>query len=63
MNENSVDKLLFETDNLNWNKLVIPDKWGNVTNNIDIEDVFTREELLTAKSVADFVIGNESGGR
>ena len=58
-NENSIDRLLFETDNLNWNKLVIPDKWGNMTNNIDIEDVFNHEELLTAKSVADFVIGNE----
>ncbi len=58
-NENSVDRVIFNTDNRNWNKIVIPDKWGNMTNNINIEDVFTREELLTAKSVADFVIGNE----
>lgn len=59
-NENSADKLIYETDNANWNKLVIPDKWGNMTNNISIEDVLTREELLTAKSVADFVIKPES---
>ncbi|MCM1008286.1 MAG: SNF2-related protein [Ruminococcus flavefaciens] len=58
-NEDSVDRVIFNTDNGNWNKLVIPDKWGNLTNNISIEDVFTREELQTAKSVADFVIGND----
>lgn len=59
-NENSADKLIYETDNANWNKLVIPDKLGNMTNNISIEDVLTREELLTAKSVADFVIKPEN---
>ena len=58
--ENSVDRLLYETDNMNWNKLVIPDKWGNMTNNISIEDVLTHEELLTAKSVADLVIKPEN---
>ncbi|MCM1529771.1 MAG: SNF2-related protein [Alistipes sp.] len=58
-NENSVDRVIFNIDNKEWNKLVIPDKWGNMTNNINIEDVFTSEELQTAKSVADFVIGNE----
>lgn len=57
--EDSVDRVIFNTDNGNWNKLVILDKWGNMTNNISIEDVFSREELQTAKSVADFVIGNE----
>lgn len=59
-NDDSVDKLIFNTDGNNWNRLVIPDKWGNMTNNIKIEDVLTREELLTAKSVADFVIKPEN---
>lgn len=59
-NENSVDRIIFNTDGGNWNKIVIPDKWGNMTNNINIEDVLTREELLTAKSVADFVIKPEN---
>lgn len=59
-NEDSVDRLIFNTDGNNWNRLVIPDKWGNMTNNIKIEDVLTREELLTAKSVADLVIKPEN---
>lgn len=58
--EDSVDRLIFNTDGNNWNRLVIPDKWGNMFNNIKIEDVLTREELLTAKSVADFVIKPEN---
>ena len=59
-NEDSVDRLIFNTDGENWNRFIIPDKWGNMTNNIKIEDVLTREELLTAKSVADFVIKPEN---
>ena len=59
-NEESVDRLIFNTDGNNWNRLVIPDKWGNMTNNIKIEDVLTRNELLTAKSVADLVIKPEN---
>lgn len=59
-NEDSVDRLIFNTDGNNWNRLVIPDKWGNMTNNIKIEDVLTREELLTVKSVADLVIKPEN---
>lgn len=59
-NEDSVDRLIFNTDGNNWNRLVIPDKWGNMFNNIQIEDVLTREELLTAKSVADLVIKPEN---
>lgn len=58
--EDSVDRLIFNTDGNNWNRLVIPDKWGNMFNNIKIEDVLTHEELLTAKSVADFVIKPEN---
>lgn len=58
--EDSVDRLIFNTDGNNWNRLVIPDKWGNMTNNIKIEDVLTREELLTAKYVADLVIKPEN---
>lgn len=52
----SVDRIIFNTDNLNWNKLVIPDKWGNMTNNIDIDKVFTKNEVRIAQSVADDVI-------
>ena len=52
----SVDRIIFNTDNLNWNKLVIPDKWGNMTNNIDIYKVFTENEVRIAQSVADDVI-------
>lgn len=52
----SVDRIIFNTDNLNWNKLVIPDKWGNMTNNIDIDKVFTENEVRIAQSVADDVI-------
>ncbi len=58
--EDSIDRLIFNTDGNNWNRLVIPDKWGNMFNNIKIEDVLTHEELLTAKSVADFVIKPEN---
>ena len=52
----SVDRIIFNTDNINWNKLVIPDKWGNMTNNIDIDKVFTENEVRIAQSVADDVI-------
>ncbi|MBQ7009662.1 MAG: DUF3849 domain-containing protein, partial [Ruminococcus sp.] len=54
--DESVDRIIFNTDSQNWNKLVIPDKWGNMTNNIDIDKVFTENEVRIAKSVADDVI-------
>lgn len=54
--ENSVDKLIFDTDGNEWNKFVIPDKWGNKTNGIDIKDILTQKEQAIAADVVDIVI-------
>ncbi len=56
--ENSADRIIFDTDNQNWNRFAIPDKWGNISNNIDISMVLTPEELKTAKKVAEKVLGH-----
>lgn len=54
--KNSVDKLIFETDGGKWNRFIIPDKWGNKTNGIDIKDILTPEEQAIAADVVDIVI-------
>ena len=56
--EDSTDRIIFDTDNQNWNRFAIPDKWGNISNNIDISMVLTPEELKTAKKVAEKVLGH-----
>ncbi len=56
--EDSTDRIIFDTDNQNWNRFAIPDKWGNIFNNIDISMVLTPEELKTAKKVAEKVLGH-----
>ena len=43
-NADSSDKVIFNTDGRNWNKFIIPDKWGNKTNNIDISEILTADE-------------------
>lgn len=58
--ENSIDKLVFETDGGKWNRFIIPDKWGNKTNGIDIEDILTPEEQAIAADVVDIVIHGNS---
>lgn len=57
--ENSADRLVFDTDGRNWNKLIIPDKWGNKTNNISIDEILTHEELLIAYHVADEILNED----
>ena len=52
-------RIIFETDGGNWNKIALPDKFGNMYNNIDIEDILTPSELSTAYEVARFVTGDE----
>ena len=52
-------RVLFNTDGGNWNKIVLPDKFGNMYNNIDIEDILTPSELSTAYEVARLVISGE----
>ena len=56
--EDSTDRIIFDTDNQNWNRFAIPDKWENIFNNIDISMVLTPEELKTAKKVAEKVLGH-----
>lgn len=55
-NADSSDKVIFNTDGQNWNKFVIPDKWGNLTNNIDISEVITADEYDEISYVISKVI-------
>lgn len=55
-NADSSDKVIFNTDGQNWNKFVIPDKWGNLTNNIDISEVLTADEYDEISYVISKVI-------
>ncbi|MBR1444499.1 MAG: hypothetical protein IJ583_13325, partial [Firmicutes bacterium] len=54
--KNSTYQVLFETDNGNWNKLIIPDRWGNKTNNIDIDSIMTKSEIETARKIAESIM-------
>ncbi|MBR1738321.1 MAG: class I SAM-dependent methyltransferase, partial [Firmicutes bacterium] len=54
--KNSTYQILFETDNGSWNKIIIPDRWGNKTNNIDIDSVMTRSEIEIAKEIAESIM-------
>lgn len=51
--------VIFETDNNNWNRLIIPDRFGNKYNNIDISEVLTQDELSVVRTVIDDVIERE----
>lgn len=55
-NADSSDKVIFNTDGQNWNKFIIPDKWGNLTNNIDISEVLTADEYDEISYVISKVI-------
>lgn len=51
--------IVFETDNGSWNRLIIPDSYGNKYNNIDISEVLTPEEMSVVKTVINDVIKQE----
>ena len=55
-NEDSEQRLLFETDGNNWNRFIIPDIYGNKSNNIKADDVLTHEEYKTMLAVVQQVI-------
>lgn len=57
--ENSVDRVIFSTDGESWNRFVIPDKWGNKTNNIEISKVLTEKEIKTASEIANKIVFDE----
>lgn len=54
--EDSEQRLLFETDGNNWNRFIIPDTYGNKSNNIKAKDVLTPEEYKTMQAVVQQVI-------
>nr|WP_313527688.1 SNF2-related protein [Anaerotignum sp.] len=58
-NEDSESRLIFETDGNNWNRFIIPDRYGNKSNNIKAEDVLTPEEYKTMQAVVNSVIPSE----
>lgn len=55
--EDSQNMILLDTDGEQWNKLVIPDKWGNMTNSIDAEEFLTQAEYAVMLEVAHEVTG------
>lgn len=55
-NEDSEQRLLFETDGNNWSRFIIPDTYGNKSNNIKADDVLTHEEYKTMLAVVQQVI-------
>ena len=58
-NENSEDKIILDTNGKEWNKFVIPDKWGNKTNSIDTADILTPDEFKIMLAVTAKVIPTE----
>lgn len=55
-NKDSQQRLLFETDGNNWNRFIIPDTYGNKSNNIKADDVLTPEEYKTMLAVVQQII-------
>ena len=47
---------MFETDGNNWNRFIIPDTYGNKSNNIKADDVLTPEEYKTMLAVVQQII-------
>lgn len=56
LNENSEQRILFETDGKDWNKIVIPDVFGNLTNSIDVYKILTSDELSVMKEISEKVL-------
>ena len=56
--EDSQNRILLDTDGRQWNKLVIPDKWGNLTNSIDASEFLTQAEYAVMLEVAHEVTGS-----
>lgn len=56
LNENSEQRILFETDGRKWNKIVIPDVFGNLTNSIDVYKILTSDELSVMKEISEKVL-------
>lgn len=54
--EDSENRLVFETDGNNWNRFIIPDTYGNKSNNIKADDVLTPEEYKTMLAVVQKII-------
>lgn len=55
--EDSQSRILLDTDGEQWNKLVIPDKWGNMTNSIDAAEFLTQAEYAVMLEIAHEVTG------
>lgn len=55
--EDSQNRILLDTDGRQWNKLVIPDKWGNMTNSIDAAEFLTQTEYAVMIEIAHEVTG------
>ena len=56
LNENSEQRILFETDGKDWNKIVIPDVFGNLTNSIDVYKILTSDELSVMQEISEKVL-------
>lgn len=56
LKENSEQRILFETDGRNWNKIVIPDVFGNLTNSIDVYKILTSDELSVMQEISEKVL-------
>lgn len=56
LKENSEQRILFETDGKNWNKIVIPDVLGNLTNSIDVYKILTSDELSVMQEISEKVL-------
>lgn len=56
LNENSEQRILFETDGRKWNKIVIPDVLGNLTNSIDVYKILTSDELSVMQEISEKVL-------
>ena len=58
-NEDSEQRLVFETDGKDWNRFFIPHTFGNKSNNIKALDVLTPDEYKTMWEVVKRVIPTE----
>ncbi|MCD8090175.1 MAG: DUF3849 domain-containing protein [Clostridiales bacterium] len=59
--EDSLKEAIIDTDGRNWNKLVIPDKYGNVFHNIDVSEVLGFDEMNVYNGVVNEIFGRETG--
>lgn len=49
--KDEVKTIIFDTDGKGWNKIVIPDRYGNKTNSIDVAEILTLEEQQIIQEV------------